>query len=315
MTGKATVAHFDAGRLAGLGIRASAVVAWIEHLIEAQAAGHVRTAPKATIDIPDGRYAMATMAVCDNPPYMVVKSLLLNPANPAAGEPLMNAVVTIQDACSGALLATMDGNWITALRTAALSATAARSLARPDSCCIAFIGSGLQARQHLAAFAEAFPLRQARIFGRGAANVAHLSDAARAVGLEVHAAASARDALEGADIIVSSVTRDPDAAPFIDAGWAGPGAFAALTDLAAPWLPATLPAFDRIIVDDLVQEAAMKKRLVPETLVAGDLAQLVRGEVAGRRAANERTAFIFRGHALGDLALAVLAYETATGRR
>jgi ornithine cyclodeaminase/alanine dehydrogenase-like protein (mu-crystallin family) len=42
---------------------------------------------------------------------------------------------------------------------------------------------------------------------------------------------------------------------------------------------------------------------------------LVRGEVAGRRADNERTAFIFRGHALGDLALAILAYETATGRR
>jgi len=45
--------------------------------------------------------------------------------------------------------------------------------------------------------------------------------------------------------------------------------------------------------------------------VAGDLTGLVNGDIIGRRSDDEKTAFVFRGLALGDLALAVLAYQRA----
>ncbi len=313
MPAREPIKHLDAERLAALAIPVRDVVSRIEALIESQAAGRVWAAPKATFETPDGRYVMNTMAAATDPPILVVKSLVLNPRNPADGLPLMNAIITVQDAETGLALLTMDGNWVTAVRTAALSATAARRLARKEAGTIAFIGCGEQARHHLAAFADLFPLTTVVACGRGRANVDRLCQTAAGLGLAARVAAAPRDALAEADLIVSSVTRDPAMAPFLDAAWIGEGAFAALTDLAEPWHPQGLNTFDSIVIDDLAQERAMSKKLVRPELVAGDLAGLVRGIIPGRRTPTERTAFIFRGHALGDFAMASLVYDRAAG--
>ncbi len=308
---RSQVPHFTHRDLSALGIGYLDIVARIEDLIATQSRGQLWSAAKATFETPDGRYAMSTMAAAGDPPYLIVKSLLLNPANPAAGYPLMNALVTVQDARSGMPLATMDGNWVTALRTPALSLTAAKRLAKPAAATIAVIGCGLQARHHLAAFAELFPLKRVVACGRGSANIATLCRLADDMGLTATIAGSAQEAMADADIVISSVTRDPAIAPFIDAAGVAPGAFAALTDLGAQWHQDSLENFATIIVDDLAQEQAVTTRLVSLELVAGDLAGLVLGNVSGRRSASMRTAFIFRGHALGDFALASLAYEWA----
>ena len=68
------------------------------------------------------------------------------------------------DSQTGLPLAVIDGNWVTARRTAGLSAVAAKRLARPDSASIAFIDCGVQARNHLDAFCDIFPLREVRAF-------------------------------------------------------------------------------------------------------------------------------------------------------
>src|SRR5262245_65826622 len=96
---------------------------------------------------------MATLAMADDPPYMAVKSLLLNPRNPERGLPSINSLVTLLDGNTGVPLAVMDGNWITAVRTAGVSAVAAKRLARPDSSIAAFVGCGVQARTHADALA------------------------------------------------------------------------------------------------------------------------------------------------------------------
>ncbi|SEQ84140.1 ornithine cyclodeaminase/alanine dehydrogenase [Nitrosomonas sp. Nm51] len=64
----------------------------------------------------------------------------------------------------------LDGGWVTAARTAGLSAVAAKRLAKIDSSVAAFIGCGVQARSHLKVFADLFPLTEIRAFGRGAEN-------------------------------------------------------------------------------------------------------------------------------------------------
>ena len=99
--------------------------------------------------------------------------------------------------------------------------------------------------------------------------------------------------------------------PFMDARDLKPGAFVAMVDLARTWLPDSLEAIHRIIIDDRVQEATMSKPMVEPALVAGDLQDLVSGRVTGRVRAKERVAFVFRGMAIGDLALASLAFDTA----
>jgi ornithine cyclodeaminase/alanine dehydrogenase len=297
--------------LQGLGLTTDEVIDSIEHLIKGRSRAQVWNAPKAAILPPDGRYMMATLSAADDPPFLAVKSAILNPRNRERGLPDINAAVTLLDSDTGLPLAIIDGNWVTAVRTAGLSAVAAKRLARPDASIAAFIGCGVQAHSHLHALSGLFPLKEIRAFGRGTANRDTLCQAARKLGLSAVASETARDALSDADLIITSVTFSPQLVPFLDAPWLKTGTFATVTDLAAPWLPDSMSAFDRIVIDDLEQEAQMPKPLVDPALVAGDLTGLVNGVVSGRRSDDEKTAFVFRGLALGDLALAALAYQRA----
>lgn len=309
MTGTVSIPILSADDLASLDIATQDVVDMIAQLIRGRADNTVWSAPKASLPVPDGRYIMATVAAADDPPFLAVKSLLLNPRNPEHGHPLMNSIITLQDSETGVPVAVLDGNWVTAIRTAALSALAARYMARTDSESIAFIGSGVQAQSHLTAFNDLYPLKSVHIFGRGRANIDALCARAEHLGLTCHVADTPCDAIGAADIIVSSVTREPGSAPFAEAGWIKAGAFAALTDLARPWHGVGLADLDRVIIDDRAQEAQMKDPMVADEIVTGDLAELVLGTVPGRKSDNERSAFIFRGYALGDFALAALAYQ------
>lgn len=305
------IRYLSQSSLQGLQLTIDEIVASIEHLIRGRNLQQVWNAPKAVITPPDGRYMMATLAVADDPPLLAVKALVLNPDNPKQGFKSINALVTLLDSHSGLPLAILDGNWVTAVRTAGLSAVAAKRLARPDASIAAFIGCGVQAHSHLQALAELFPLQQVRAFGRGTAGRDAFCQSAEKMGLPASASQTAQEAVSGADLIVSSVTLSPQLIPFLDARWLKPGAFVTMTDLAASWLAESMPAFDRIIVDDLEQETSMPEPLVDPALVHGDLTGLVTGNVPGRCADNERTAFVFRGLALGDLAVAGLAYQRA----
>ena len=121
---------------------------------------------------------------------------------------MMNSLVSLVDIRTGIPRAIVDGNWVTSVRTAGLSALAARYLAAPDSKVIAFIGCGVQARAHLEAFAQLYPLAEVRAFGRGA----HNRDAlclAEELKLKSVTPESAQQAIAGAHIVVTSVTRSP----------------------------------------------------------------------------------------------------------
>jgi ornithine cyclodeaminase/alanine dehydrogenase len=311
MTPDDPLLYLPRAALDGLDIGTADVVAAIEKLLRGRRAGSVWNTPKSAIAPGDGRYFMNTLSVADAPPYAAVKALGLNPANPSRGFEAIGALVVLHDSVSGWPLAVMDGAWVTAIRTAGLTATAAKYLARQDAAVIAFIGCGVQARSHLDAFAQMFPLKEVRAFGRGATNRDQLCRIATDKGLTAIASETAQAALDGADIVVTSVPHSLGGAPFIDARWLKPGAFAGIVDLAGPWLADAMTAFDLIVVDDLEQEKTMAEPLVDPKLVAGDITGLATGEIAGRQTDDQITAFVFRGLALGDLALAWLAYEAA----
>jgi hypothetical protein len=88
---------------------------------------------------------------------------------------------------------------------------------------------------------------------------------------------------------VTTLTLVPEPEPFLDAHWLKPGSFTTMTELALPWLPQSMPIFDRIIIDDLEQEAKMSTPMVKAELVAGDLtgSSVVRFK-AGKARGSER---------------------------
>ena len=285
----------------------------IEAAVRREADGLVWTSPKASLYTGDGRYMMTTLSGSDTPPVSVVKFVMVSPDNPQAGLPSINGSIMLHDSRTGQLRAVLDANWITEVRTAGLSAVVARKMANPASTRMAFVGAGAQARSHLDAFAALFPLREVAIFGRGRANTDRLAERAARKGLQVAICENAEAALEGADLVMSSVPLTSDAEPFLNAGWLKPGAFASIIDIAVPWRTETLGAFDRIIIDNLQQEAASAKKLVPADLVTGDVNGLVTGKIATDRDPAARTAFVFRGIAIGDFAIAALAWQAALG--
>jgi ornithine cyclodeaminase/alanine dehydrogenase len=159
-----------------------------------------------------------------------------------------------------------------------------------------------------------FPLERIKVFGRGQANIDGLCRLADELGLASEVCDSGKDAVADADLVVTSVTYSAQLVPFLDANWLAPGCFATITDLGAPWQKDSFTMFDRIVIDDLEQEAVSPNKLAAPELVTGDLSGLVLENFKGRGGQDDRTAFVFRGHALGDLALAALAFQKAGER-
>ena len=311
-TGSATtVPYLSRSVLERLAITTHEAIDSIEQLILGQRRGQVWCAPKVVVLPGDDRYIMATLAVADEPRVVATKSLVLNPRNRDRGISVINSLVTLLDSETGLPLAIVEGNWVTARRTAGLSAIAAKRLARPNSASIAFIGCGVEARSHLDAFCDLFPVREIRAFGRGTENRDALCRVAEARGLTAIASKTAQEAVDRRRPHRDLGDPGAQSRPFLDARWLKPGAFLTSTDLALPWVAEGMGAFQRIVIDDLEQEAKMSKPMVSPALVVGDLSGLVSGEIAGRAGAEERTAFVFRGLAVGDLALAALAYRRA----
>ena len=299
--------------LAALGITPAEIVAAIEKAVLQQAKQQLWAAPKVAVLPGDGRYMMATLAVSDDPPIVAVKSVMVSPDNAARNLPGINGAIMLLDSQTGLLKCVMGANWVTAMRTAGLSAVMAKRLASPDAKSVAFVGTGVQARSHLEAFSALFPLQKIHIFGRGQANIDLLAQDAKTRGLDAETFDTPKAALEDADIIVSSITLSYDTAPFLDARWLKTGAFATITDLAIPWIDDSMDAFATLFVDDREQEKTMEKPLVDPALIKGDLQSLVANKTPASYDPNKRAAFVFRGLAIGDLAVAGLAYGRATG--
>lgn len=315
MSQRAGFVYLADREISDLAITPGEAAAAVEEAILALARGDNWTAPKTAILPGDGRYFMSTLAASDDPPLMALKSAVLNPHNPERGLDTINATIVLLDSSTGQLRAVLDANWITAARTAAMSAVAARRLADPRSAHIAFVGCGVQALSHLESFAAMFPLKRASAFGRGKRNIDRICAAARDKGLAAHAVNRVDEAIADADIVVSSITATYDGPPFLDAGQLKPGAFAAITDLAVPWIAESMTAFSTVIIDDLRQEAAMATPMVAPGLVLGDLVGLLSGGIEAAFSPRARSAFVFRGVAIGDFALAALVYEKAMSER
>ena len=304
----------DLGRLA---LDPAEVLAAVEEGLQRDGADVV-VVPKLNLPIAIGHFLQAMTAASRSLGMAAIKWTAVVAANADRGLPNVTALIVVSALEDGRPLAIMAGNRITALRTAAMTAAAARRLARPESESVSFIGTGVQAASHLTALRVLFPrLTRAYLFGRGAASRERLAAAARAHGIEPVAVRQARDAIEPADVIITSVPAMPGLAPFIDGAWLKPGAFASMVDLGRSWRAETLGDIDVVATDDRAQSDAIaaEGKLVRCGPWAADLADLVCGRHPGRSAPTQRAAFIFAGIARCDLAVAAVALQRARAVR
>lgn len=156
---------------------------------------------------------------------MGAKLVSIYPGNAAAGLHTHLALILLFRPETGEPLAVMDGRLITELRTAAVSAVATRVLSDPGATVLAILGSGVQARSHLAALRLVRPFEEVRVWSRNPANAERFAaeTGARAMGAE--------DAVRGADVVV---TATPATAPILAGAWLKPGAHVNAVGWAGP---------------------------------------------------------------------------------
>lgn len=159
----------------------------------------------------------------DDPGVFGAKLLSLFPENPGAGISSHQGALVLFEPTHGRAVAMMNADRLTAIRTAAASAVATRALAREDSRVLALIGTGEQAESHLEAMRAVRPIARVQVAGsapdRAEGFAARMRRRHR--DLDIRAAASAREACEGADIVCTVTSA---ATPVLFAGWVRPGA-------------------------------------------------------------------------------------------
>ena len=229
-------------------------------------------------------------------------------------QPSHQALIALFDSRTGTPVALMDGTYVTATRTAATAALAARLLARPDARVLAILGTGVQARAHHRAFAGVRDWAEIRIAGRDAAKAEALADELGAV-----AASSFEDAVAGADV-VAATTHSPE--PVVRAEWVSAGTHVGSVGYAAPGAELDeelVRSADLLAVESRGSAFAPPPAGAPELAgrapeSAVELGELVAGTRPGRTSAEQVTLYKSVGIAVQDLAAAALVLAAATRR-
>lgn len=230
------------------------------------------------------------------------------PQNQAKGLPYITGLLILNDPETGVPTAVMDATWITAQRTGAATAVAAKHLARRASSTVGIVACGVQGRSNLEALACGFELERVHAFDRKREVAERFADEmGRALDLEVRVVDSAREAVEGLDLVVTSgpILKHPE--PVIEAGWLAPGSFASAVDFDSYFQGAALREADRLVTDDHAQLEHYRAEGYFQTTPAADadLGEIVAGTRPGRTRDDERIICISLGLALDDMATAI----------
>lgn len=242
---------------------------------------------------------------------------------PKYGLPTIQGVILLHDARTGAPLALMDAEYVTAMRTGAVGGLAARYLAREDASCVALFGAGALGPGQLAAMCAVRPIEQALVVTRSGAKddefCARMKDA---LGIDVRATRDVRAAVEAADIICTA-TNSTD--PLFDGDWLRPGTHVSAVGAyhtGMRELDTAAIRRSRVFVD---QHAAARSEagdiMIPVNAgeieyehVAGELGALVNGDVPGRTGRDEITVFKSVGLAMQDAVTVQRVYAAALER-
>ncbi len=254
-------------------------------------------------------------------PLYALKTVAVAPENAARGLDPHQGTVTLYDGITGSVVAIMNATPITAIRTAAVSGVATRTLARADARELAIVGAGHQAGPHMAAMLEARPFEQIRIASRTFESAQRLA----AEWPLATAVESAEEAVRGADVVCTVTS---SAEPVVLGEWLEPGAHVNAVGACFPHtreLDATAVARASLFVDrreSAENEAgdyllALQDGAIDEGHIKAELGDVLTGTTAGRSSDDEITLFESLGLAVEDLAAAEYlerrALETGTG--
>lgn len=265
--------------------------------------------PRTAARIPD-LGLMGVMAGYVPGVALEVKLVSVFPGNHSRGLPSHQALIALFDESDGALLALMDGTYITAIRTGGAAAVAARALARNDATVLAILGAGVQGGSHLETFTRVRDFKEIRVASRDRAKATAL--AARHPRASV--ATSFEEAVRGADVVACCTDARE---PVIRREWLLPGVHvSSVGGTFGPELDSETVAAGKVFVE--WRGAALNPPPAGAHELQGldadritEVGEVLAGTRPGRTSEHDITVYKSTGHAVEDAATARLVYDRA----
>jgi ornithine cyclodeaminase/alanine dehydrogenase len=286
----------------------------LETMFKEKGAGRTEMPPKPGIHTLPDAFIHAMPAYIPSLQSAGMKWVSGYPDNQRKGLPYITGLLLLNDPETGIPIAIMDCTWITAKRTGAATAVAAKYLARPESATVGIVACGVQGRSNLEALTCLFKIKKVKAYDlHPEIAERYATEMSKALTLEIEPVKRLTEAVNRLDLVVTSgpILKHPK--PLIEPGWLAEGAFASAVDYDSYWKGEALRQIDKLATDDLVQMRYYRQegyfKETPEPYA--DLGEIVAGLKPGRESAGERTMSINLGLALDDMATAIRIYQLA----
>jgi alanine dehydrogenase len=301
----------------------AAVIIAVESAFREAAAGRAPALPRAVLPMAKGGVFLGMISALPRAHALGAKLVTFVEANRKRGLPTLHASYVLSDPETGAPLAFMEAGFLTAIRTGAASAVAAKYLARPDSRRVACFGAGVQAEFQLRCLNAVLPVESIAVVGRDPARAEAFAERMRgALGVPVEVSLDRRAAVREADVVTCATT---SSRPVFAGRDLRPGAH---VDAVGAFRPTNREVDtetvkrSRVVVDtyhgawaeagDLL--IPIKAGAITRRHVRAELAEVVARKKPGRTRPDEITLFKSVGWAPEDAASARLAYDRAMAR-
>jgi ornithine cyclodeaminase/alanine dehydrogenase-like protein (mu-crystallin family) len=299
------------------------VLVAIEDALRAHGEERVRLPAKVSLDLGEGgdwphhnAFLNAMPAYLGNIERAGIKWAGAFWDNRTLGLPSVMALIIINDPVRGFPLAVIDGGWITAYRTAAVSAVGAKYMARRPVRSVAILGAGTQGRTHLLAFDALLNPAEYHIYDVDRDTVDdYYAQMAPRTEARIERSSSVRACTADADVVV---TATPAQEPFLHADSLKPGAHVCAIGSYTEIAYDVVEWAERIVVDDRHQISHRGNLArfyataqISDEDVAAELGEIVAGNMPGRTYDAQNTLLVPIGMGSEDLAVAHAAYTRA----
>lgn len=235
------------------------------------------------------------------------------------GRPALSGTIVLNNLDDGRPLAIMDGTYITAARTGAAGAVAAKYLARQNSAVVGVIGAGTQGRYQIAALNEVLKIESVRVYDINSESATeYVKEMTRNYPFRFEQANSPRQAVQEADLII---TVTPSTTPIVLDEWVTDGVHINAIGADSPGkqeLDPKIVARAKVIVDSIDQcvergeiQTAVRTGMLRKEAIYAELADIVLHWKEGRVTPKEITLFDATGLAVQDITTAYTVYTLA----
>ncbi|UYP44364.1 Alanine dehydrogenase [Candidatus Lokiarchaeum ossiferum] len=297
-----------------INIPMSEIISTLEKMFFEKGQGRVEMPPKPGIHFSEDSYIHAMPAYIPAFQSAGIKWVSAFPENHKKNLPFISGLLILNDATTGFPIAVMDCTWITAMRTGAATAVAAKYLANPNSSQVGILACGVQGRSNLEALSCVFNIKKVNVYDIFAQSAQKYADEmGKKLDLPIEVMKDPRSAVLGSDIIVTSgpILKNPH--PTIEKGWMKEGAFGSAVDFDSYWTGEALGEVDGLFTDDTHQMDYYRSLgyFTNTPPVSADLGELCVGTKSGRTNASDRIITMNLGLALEDMVVASLIYKKA----